>query len=65
MPNFHNRAKNDERLKFAVIFSASSHVKHATRPGYGRVKHATGPRYGRVKVTPPRSDRVCLSDWMY
>ena len=41
MPDSDNRARNDDRINFAVIFSTSSRVKHATGPRYSRVKHAT------------------------
>ena len=44
MPNSDNHAKNDDRLKFAVIFSTFGRVKHATELRYSRVKHAIGLR---------------------
>ena len=45
MLDFDNRARNGDRLKFTVIFSTSSLVKHVTGPQYCRIKHATGPWY--------------------
>ena len=50
MPNSDNQARNDDRLKFAMI----SNKSHVTEPRYGRVKHVTEPRYGRVKRATPR-----------
>ena len=46
MPNSDNRARNDDRLKLALISNIQS---CATRPRYGRIKCATGPLYDRVK----------------
>ena len=50
MPNSDNRAKNNKRLKFALIFSTCVN-------GPSRTKHAIGPRQSRTN-TRLNCDRI-------
>ena len=57
-PNSDNRARNNNRLKFAVISNIQSRatelqygdVKRATLPRSGRAFYATIPQYGRARL---------------
>ena len=53
MPNSKKRARNDDCLKFALIFNIQS---HKTGPWCGRVKNVTGPQWsGSFYATIPQS----------